>query len=180
MGALGAATHLGARRGAEGKGATPASRMGSREQASGSHTWSRASRSSGDRPKVILRARIAAVLFRPAWRVPPVLSSEARSKAQGRAARSLGRGGQAGARPSTHEKGRALVQVLAHRMRENVPRSASGGRRHNGGAGQDPAIIEQSHGNEVSAVTIEHGRGHTTTHTSCPQCIQCAPCPRVS
>ena len=61
---------------------------------------------------------IAAVLFRqqpgvrPAWRVPPVLSSEAHSKAQGQAARSLGRGGQAGAWPGTHERGCALVQVL--------------------------------------------------------------------
>ena len=101
--------------------AIPTSRIGRREQASGSYTWSCTSRSSEVRPKVILRAHIAAVLFRPAWRVPPVLSSEARSKAQGRAARSLGRGGQAGARPGTHERGCALVQVLAHRMRENDP-----------------------------------------------------------
>ena len=104
-----ARTHLGTRREAEGKGDTYEQDGEARGRVRAAHMEPNTSRSVGDRPRVILRARVAAVLFRPAWRVPPVLSSEARSKAQGRAARSRGRGGQAEARPGTHEIPSALT-----------------------------------------------------------------------
>ena len=65
-----------------------------------------------------------------------------------------------------HARERTCAGSSACSPHARESRSASGGTT----AGQDPAIIEQSHGNEVSAVTIEHGRWHTTTHTSCPQC----------